>query len=79
MSVETKIIALVKSLPLDKQQQLLEFAEFLEQKNILVQKQKEQLRQQLKEGATRHTERDLNLAQDWFALEEEAYQHNAQQ
>ncbi|TWH50154.1 hypothetical protein CAL7102_04441 [Dulcicalothrix desertica PCC 7102] len=33
----------------------------------------------MKKGATRHAERDLNLAQDWFALEEEAYQHRAQQ
>lgn len=79
MSVETKIIAIVKSLPLDKQQQLLEFAEFLEQKNILVQKQKEKLKQQLKEGAIQNAERDLNLAQDWFLLEEEAHQHSTQQ
>ncbi len=31
------------------------------------------LRQRLKEGATRHAERDLALAADWFALDEEAW------
>jgi Protein of unknown function (DUF2281) len=34
MSVETEIIAKLKSLSPDKQQQLLEFAEFLEYKSI---------------------------------------------
>ncbi|MBW4601029.1 MAG: DUF2281 domain-containing protein [Calothrix sp. FI2-JRJ7] len=79
MNVETEIIMKLKLLPIDKQQQLLDFAEFLEQKSILAQKQKEQLKQQLKEGAIRHAEHDLNLAQDWFVLEEEAYQHSTQQ
>ncbi len=34
MSIETEIIAKLKSLSLEKQQQLLEFAEFLEYKSI---------------------------------------------
>jgi uncharacterized membrane-anchored protein YjiN (DUF445 family) len=29
------------------------------------------LKQQLQEGAIRRAERDLNLARDWFAVEEE--------
>ena len=32
------------------------------------------LRKQLKEGATRRSQRDLDLAEDWFAVEEEAWQ-----
>src|SRR2546421_588318 len=32
------------------------------------------LRKQLKEGAIRRAQRDLNLAQEWFALEEEVWQ-----
>ncbi|BAZ15087.1 hypothetical protein NIES4071_69570 [Calothrix sp. NIES-4071] len=79
MNIETEIITKLKSLPIDKQMQLLDFAEFLEQKNILVQKKKEQLKQQLKEGAIRRAERDLKVAQDWFALEEEACQPSAEQ
>lgn len=39
--------------------------------------QKEKLRQQLKEGAIRRADRDRQLADDWFALEEEAWQQNA--
>lgn len=31
------------------------------------------LRKALKEGATRRAERDLNLAGDWFTLEEEGW------
>lgn len=31
------------------------------------------LRKRLKEGAIRRAERDLQLAEDWFALEEEAW------
>lgn len=79
MNIETEIITKLKSLPIDKQMQLLDFAEFLEQKNILVQKKKEQLKQQLKEGAIRRAEHDLKVAQDWFPLEEEACQHSAEQ
>jgi CopG family transcriptional regulator/antitoxin EndoAI len=41
------------------------------------QKQKQQLRQLLKEGAVRHAERDRNLCEDWVGLEEEAWQHDA--
>ncbi|CCI30387.1 conserved hypothetical protein [Microcystis sp. T1-4] len=32
--------------------------------------QRNYLKQQLKEGAIVRAERDLNLAQDWFSLEE---------
>jgi CopG family transcriptional regulator / antitoxin EndoAI len=43
----------------------------------LAQLQKQKLRQQLKEGAIRRAERDRQLADDWFALEEEGWQQNA--
>ncbi|MGI8504442.1 MAG: ribbon-helix-helix domain-containing protein [Hassallia sp.] len=36
--------------------------------------QKQKLREQLQEGAIRRTERDRNLAEDWFVIEEEAWQ-----
>lgn len=36
--------------------------------------QKEQLRQQLKEGAIQRAKRDRALSGDWFALEEELWQ-----
>lgn len=39
--------------------------------------QKEKLRQQLKAGAINRADRDLSLADDWLALEEEAWQENA--
>lgn len=42
-------------------------------KYYIAQTQKNKLKQQLKEGAIRQAERDLNLAQDWIALEEEAW------
>lgn len=42
----------------------------------VAQKQKEKLRQQLKESAICRAERDRNLTEDWFALEEEAWQQN---
>ena len=38
--------------------------------------QKEKLRQQLKAGAIHHAERDRQLTDDWFALEEEVWQQN---
>ncbi|WP_354636113.1 hypothetical protein [Planktothricoides raciborskii] len=44
-------------------------------KSYIAQKQKEILRQQLKEGAIQRSERDLNLAEDYFHLEEEAWQN----
>ena len=34
------------------------------------------LRRRLKEGALKRAKRDLNLAEEWFALEEEAWQKN---
>lgn len=40
----------------------------------VTQKQQDILRQQLQEGAIRRAERDLNLAQEWFNLEEETWQ-----
>jgi CopG family transcriptional regulator/antitoxin EndoAI len=36
--------------------------------------QKTSLREELKEGAIRRGERDLNLAREWFDLEEEIWQ-----
>jgi CopG family transcriptional regulator/antitoxin EndoAI len=39
--------------------------------------QREALRQQLKEGAIQRAERDRGLAEDWYRLEEEAWQHSA--
>jgi CopG family transcriptional regulator / antitoxin EndoAI len=38
--------------------------------------QKQKLRQQLKAGAIHHAERDRQLTDDWFALEEEVWQQN---
>lgn len=35
-----------------------------------------QLRRQLKEGAVRRAERDLNLTQEWFSLDEEAWRRS---
>ncbi|MFW9261603.1 hypothetical protein A4S05_02025 [Nostoc sp. KVJ20] len=43
----------------------------------ITQIQTEKLRQQLKEGAIRRAGRDRQLTDDWFALEEEAWQQNA--
>jgi CopG family transcriptional regulator/antitoxin EndoAI len=40
-------------------------------KFYITQKQQEHLKQQLQEGAVCRAERDLNLARDWFAIEEE--------
>lgn len=42
-------------------------------KYYIVQTHKVKLKQQLKEGAIRRAERDLNLAGAWFGLEEEAW------
>lgn len=39
-------------------------------KLYIMEPQRNYLKQQLKEGAIIRTERDLNLAQDWFSLEE---------
>lgn len=38
---------------------------------------KEKLRQQLKAGAIHHAKRDRHLADDWFALEQEAWDQTA--
>ncbi|BAU05456.1 hypothetical protein NIES592_17545 [Fischerella major NIES-592] len=46
--------------------------------NYIAQIHRDRLQQQLKEGAIRRAERDRNLAEDWFALEEQAWQQNAQ-
>ena len=35
---------------------------------------RENLRKQLEEGAVRRADRDLRLAEEWFPLEEEAWQ-----
>ncbi len=37
---------------------------------------RENLREQLKQGAQARAERDLHLAEDWFALDEEAWAGN---
>ncbi|KAM3093613.1 hypothetical protein ACKFKF_29075 [Phormidesmis sp. 146-12] len=37
-------------------------------------KSKATLRKQLQEGAIRRADRDLNLTEEWFALEEEPWQ-----
>jgi CopG family transcriptional regulator/antitoxin EndoAI len=42
----------------------------------ITQIQTEKLRQQLKEGAIRRSQRDHQLTDDWFSLEEEAWQQN---
>lgn len=39
-------------------------------KLYIMEPQRNYLKQQLKEGAIVRAERDLNLAQDWFSLEE---------
>jgi CopG family transcriptional regulator/antitoxin EndoAI len=46
--------------------------------SYIAQIQKQRLREQLKEGAIRHAERDLGLADDWFGVEEELWQQNVQ-
>lgn len=38
-----------------------------------LQKQREKIAERLQEGAIRRSERDLNLARDWFSLEEELW------
>jgi len=43
-------------------------------KLYIAKKQINHLKQQLKEGAIVRAERDLNLAQDWFSIEEELWQ-----
>jgi CopG family transcriptional regulator / antitoxin EndoAI len=42
-------------------------------KLYIAEKQINHLKQQLKEGAIVRAERDLNLAEDWFSLEEELW------
>jgi CopG family transcriptional regulator/antitoxin EndoAI len=42
-------------------------------KLYIAEKQINHLKQQLKEGAIVRSERDLNLAEDWFSLEEELW------
>ncbi|MGL5805014.1 MAG: CopG family ribbon-helix-helix protein [Xenococcaceae cyanobacterium] len=45
-------------------------------KSYIAEIQKKRLAEQLKEGAIRRAERDLNLAESWFSLEEEAWLEN---
>lgn len=45
-------------------------------KSYIKQIEKEQLREQLKRGAIARAERDLTLAEDWFAVEEETWRRN---
>lgn len=42
----------------------------------VIDRQKQLLQQQLREGAIRRSERDLSLAEDWFNLEEELWHQN---
>ena len=42
-------------------------------KFFMAEKQREDLKQQLKEGGIERAKRDLNLAEEWFELEEEAW------
>ncbi|NCR26080.1 MAG: hypothetical protein GPJ25_06475 [Microcystis aeruginosa LE13-04] len=42
-------------------------------KLYIMEQQRNYLKQQLKEGAIVRAERDLNLAQDWFSLEEKLW------
>ena len=42
-------------------------------KYYIAETNKTKLKQQLKEGAIRRAERDLNFAEAWFSLEEEAW------
>lgn len=39
--------------------------------------QKQKLREQLQEGSILRAERDRTLAEDWFVIEEEAWQHES--
>lgn len=43
-------------------------------KFYIAEKQRENLKQQLKEGAIQRAKRDLGLVEEWFELEEEAWQ-----
>ncbi len=43
-------------------------------KHYIAERGRSNLRQQLKEGAIRRAQRDLTLAEEWFALDEEAWQ-----
>lgn len=45
-------------------------------KHYITTASKEKLRQSLKEGATRHAVRDLEVTTDWWNLDEEAWQNN---
>ncbi|PSB58193.1 ribbon-helix-helix domain-containing protein [Chamaesiphon polymorphus] len=42
----------------------------------VIDKQKQLLKQQLREGAIHRSERDLSLVEDWFNLEEEVWQQD---
>ena len=39
----------------------------------IIDRQKQSLQQQLREGAIHRSDRDLDLVEDWFNLEEEAW------
>ena len=43
-------------------------------KFYIAEKQRENLKQQLKKGAIQRAKRDLGLVEEWFELEEEAWQ-----
>jgi CopG family transcriptional regulator / antitoxin EndoAI len=39
----------------------------------VINRQKQELKDRLREGAIHRSDRDLNLVEDWFSLEEEAW------
>jgi len=45
-------------------------------KSYIRQKEREELRQRLERGAIERAERDLKLAQEWFAVDEETWRRN---
>ena len=47
-------------------------------KHYIAEVEKKKLREHLKQGAIERAERDLNLAETWFSLEEEAWLENQQ-
>lgn len=45
-------------------------------KHYIAEVEKKKLREQLKQGAIERSQRDLNLAETWFNLEEESWLEN---
>jgi CopG family transcriptional regulator / antitoxin EndoAI len=70
ITLPQKTIELIDSLAIqeDRNQLIDEAINF-----YIIDRQKQALQQQLREGAIRRSDRDLNLAEDWFNLEEEVW------